>query len=872
MARPKSYKLSKIVNIYLIVTILFFTAGILAWSYHTALQAVEQQLFKSFNQSLSIAESMFVREGDLLTIALSEVKLNKNLLAELSSAPTQEANKTFRDYTDMRAVFRPDIFFITTLEKKVWLDSSSSILELQTLLPVIAKRAREFTAKPEIVRLKNNNMHITALLRSEYLTLEDGKVLGILVSGTILNDNAHFFNQIKERTKSSSTFLLSNFNNVIAYSSTQPDIRSTVENFLLKSTNVEIPKTGKIIHFNNTLLYLGHLLLDNSPTGLYIGITIDRKSAEDLQSSFIYKGGVLIAFMAVFIIISQILLRRLLIPAINNILNYTEVVSTGHIENIYTPGNVSEFNRIGKAMMKMVDSITEAHKDLKDKEENLSITLNSIGDGVISTDAEGMVTRMNPIAEKLTGWSIAEAFGKPMTEVFIILHAQTREPVENPIEKVLATGKTVGLANHTVLVAKDNSSYQIADSAAPIRSEQGNILGVVLVFRDVTEEHALQKQLQHSQRMDAIGQLAGGVAHDFNNMLGGIIGASELLQLRISNDSRAKELNNMVIKTSERAADLVRKLLAFARKQRVASSSIDVHRIINDSVNLLEHTIDKRINIKVQLEADEYSVIGDPSQLQSAIINLGINAADAMPDGGTIEINSKTIELDSAYCQASQFDLSPASYLEISIRDNGTGISDDELHKIFEPFFTTKEQGKGTGLGLAAVFGTIQQHQGAINVYSEPGKGTVFHILLPLVKSSECEQPNLNISPIRGSGKILIIDDEQIMRITAQAILEDLGYETVLASNGQEGIDLFKNNHNDYDLVLLDMVMPIMNGRDCFAKIQEIDPNARVILASGFSREEDVEKMKAQGLCDYISKPYRSITLSQAVHKALQSS
>ncbi len=519
-----------------------------------------------------------------------------------------------------------------------------------------------------------------------------------------------------------------------------------------------------------------------------------------------------------------------------------------------------------------IDERRQAEKRLQQNEENLRTTLNSIGDAVIATDTAGHIVRMNPVAEQLLGWSFKEVRGKPLKSFFHIINSKTRATLEDPVEHVLSSGSTVELESHTLLISRDGTEYRIADSGAPIRTDTGEAIGVVLVFRDITQEYALQAQLQQSQKMDAIGQLAGGVAHDFNNMLGGIMGAAEMLADYLVEEPQASKLHGLILSATDRAAGLTEKLLAFSRKKPADYVSIDIHKSITDTVALLKSTIDPRIALEVDLTAEESQVIGDSSQLENAILNMGINASHAMPDGGTLFIATRTLDLDPAYCNASTFDLAPGPHLEIEVRDTGCGIAPDVLPRIFEPFFTTKETGKGTGLGLSVVFGTVKQHHGSITAYSEPGKGTCFHILLPLAAKEKPQSvSDTRKMMIPGEGNILVVDDESVMRLTAQAILESLGYNVTLAENGREALERFKQSPDAFDLVILDMIMPEMNGRDCFAALRKINPGIRIVLSSGFSREEDLKQMREQGLCGYIRKPYRSVALSQIVHKAMHS-
>lgn len=274
--------------------------------------------------------------------------------------------------------------------------------------------------------------------------------------------------------------------------------------------------------------------------------------------------------------------------------------------------------------------------------------------------------------------------------------------------------------------------------------------------------------------------------------------------------------------------------------------------------------------MELQLSATETHVVGDSSQLHNAILNICLNSSQAMPEGGTIVIATRNLLIDSVYCKASTFDLTSGPYFQIEIRDTGCGIAPDLVPHIFEPFYTTKEAGKGTGLGLSSAFGTVQNHRGAISVYSELESGTCFHLLFPLANSEETSQlfesPE---QPIKGEGRILVVDDEFVMRQTAQLNLEELGYEVILSENGQQAMDLFKQSPNSFDLVILDMVMPEMNGRDCFRAMRAINPEVRVILSSGFSREKDVEQMRADGLKGFIRKPYRIVSLSRIVSKAI---
>ena len=377
-----------------------------------------------------------------------------------------------------------------------------------------------------------------------------------------------------------------------------------------------------------------------------------------------------------------------------------------------------------------------------------------------------------------------------------------------------------------------------------------------------------EEQLNQSRKLEAIGKLAGGIAHDFNNMLTGIMGASYVLQKKLQADKESAEFIELIIESSERAADLTGKLLAFGRKGKVASTPVDLQQIIDDTVALLERSISKKIKIIKNYNAQLHTIIGDFTQLQNAMLNMGINASHAMPDGGTLAFTTQNAVLDTEFCNSSTFNLKPGNYLKTTIKDNGTGISEENLNRIFEPFFTTKKQGEGTGLGLSAVYGSIQDHMGSIEVESAVGEGTVFTILLPLADQEIVLQTeNRKITP--GSGTILFTDDEKSIRITVKAMLEDMGYKVITAENGEEAVRIFTENNSEINAIILDMNMPVMNGKEAFYKIRDIDKSSIIIISTGYSSKNDLIELKDAGLSGHIWKPYNPTELNSLLLELL---
>lgn len=372
----------------------------------------------------------------------------------------------------------------------------------------------------------------------------------------------------------------------------------------------------------------------------------------------------------------------------------------------------------------------EAQKNLRELNEKLRTTLNSIGDGVISTDARGMVMMMNPVAEKMTGWTRNDASGQPLEKVFNIVNAFSREKVDNPVSKVLKEGGVVGLANHTVLLNRSGREFQIADSGAPIMDDSGKVKGVVLVFRDVTEKYILEEQLKQTQKMEAIGQLASGLAHDFGNMITGIVGSAELLGAAMKGDPEVSGHVERIKEASMQAFNMTRRLLDFSRKSKGELVEFDVNELILKTIDLASPGINNRkIKIIKDFKVSSPLIKGDPDQLQNALINLIFNARDAMPEGGRLEFS--TSEHFIPEHTVNPMFLIPGNYIKISVTDTGSGISEDIQDRVFEPFFTTKKPGTGTGLGLTSVFKALKDHNGTVVLHSKPGGGARFDLFIP---------------------------------------------------------------------------------------------------------------------------------------------
>jgi two-component system, cell cycle sensor histidine kinase and response regulator CckA len=639
----------------------------------------------------------------------------------------------------------------------------------------------------------------------------------------------------------------------------------------------------------------------------------------------------------------------------------------------------------------------------REEGEEFRTILYSIGDAVITTDNAGIVQRMNQVAEQLTGWLEVEARGMPLSLVFCIINESTRAIVENPVEVVLREGRVVGLANHTLLIARDGRERPIDDSGAPVRDEDGVLRGVVLVFRDVSfqkqaerelqantdrlhsvfrvapigigvvldrvflevnpkfcemtgyAEHELlgqntrvlyqseeefvcvgqeqaqqlrvkgafstetvwlrrdgsvmdvflattpldlsdpakgltfaaveftelkqaredratmEAQLQQAQKMEAVGRLAGGVAHDFNNMLNVILGYAELARQKLDPDNPVSEYLKEISHAGQRSSDLTRQLLAFARKQTIMPKILDLNDTIAGLLKMLMRLIGEDISLHWSPTAAPVLVTMDPAQIDQILANLVVNARDAVVGVGLITIETAIANLDAAYCDR-HVGYIPGEYAVLVVSDTGCGMSREIIDHLFEPFFTTKELGKGTGLGLATVYGIVKQNNGFINVYSEPGCGTTVRIYLPRASSpataqQECLVPEKELP--RGTETILLVEDEASLLAVTVEMLEDLGYRVLACEGPGRALQVAEEGTVVIDLLVSDVVMPEMSGRDLYERLEVYFPNLACLYMSGYTADVIAHHGVLHEGIHFLQKPFSSRDLAIKVREAL---
>jgi PAS domain S-box-containing protein len=510
-----------------------------------------------------------------------------------------------------------------------------------------------------------------------------------------------------------------------------------------------------------------------------------------------------------------------------------------------------------------------AEEELAAEKERLAVTLGSIGDGVITTDIAGRIVLLNKVAAQLTGWSQEEAMAQPLATVFPIVDEKTREPCEDPVEEAMQTEMIVHRSRHSILRARDNTERLIAKSVAPIHARNGDIIGVVIVFRDMTEWRIMEDELLKSDKLESIGVLAGGIAHDFNNILTAILGNVSLAKMYANPEDKVFARLINAEKASLQAQNLTQQLLTFTKGEALVRRTASIADLIKDSIDFSMRGANVRCELSV--EPGLWPVDIDEGRISQVINNLLINANQAMPDGGIIEVRAENVQI-SADRTEPFLPLAAGDYVKMSVCDHGVGIPEDNLQKIFDPYFTTKQ--KGSGLGLFTCYSIIKNHEGHIAVESSVGIGTTFHVYIPASRKRIRPQKSQQSIQHTGTGRILLMEDEEIIRDVTGEMLGHYGYEVAFAKDGAECIALYqhaKESGTPFDVVLMDLTIPGgMGGKEAVKKLLEFDPQAKAVVASGYAYDPIVVEFRQYGFSDRIVKPYKSEELYDILHRLIQ--
>ncbi len=506
--------------------------------------------------------------------------------------------------------------------------------------------------------------------------------------------------------------------------------------------------------------------------------------------------------------------------------------------------------------------ITE-RKRAENKIREQATLLDKARDAILVRDLEHGITYWNKSAEELYGWSAEEVLGRKASDILY----RDLGGFEKAIDVVLSEGEWSGELQQ---VTKSGESVLIEGRWTLVRDDAGRPQAVLAINSDITEKRRLEQQFLRAQRMESIGTLAGGIAHDLNNVLTPILMSIDLLRLT-SRDERSRAVLSTVETSAKRGADMVRQILSFSRGVEGQHMKIDIPQIILDMQHLVQNTFPKNIDFHADVESDLPPFSGDQTQLHQVLLNLCVNARDAMPEGGALTVSVRSLQMDETYAHMTP-GAKPGPYLKIKVADTGTGIPEEALDKIFDPFFTTKELGKGTGLGLSTVLAIIKGHRGLINVYSELGKGTTFSICFPASETDEDGESIIEQEGAhpRGDGQlILVVDDEAAVRVITRQTLETYGYRVLVAEDGSQAVSLYSSHLSEIAAVVTDMMMPVMAGEATIRVLQRLNPSVKIIAASGLANEGGTARVAAMGVKHFLPKPFTAQTILGVLHQVL---
>ncbi len=517
----------------------------------------------------------------------------------------------------------------------------------------------------------------------------------------------------------------------------------------------------------------------------------------------------------------------------------------------------------GPALLVYVTELTE-RKKVEAERDRLAAAVEQVADTVLVMDAAGRIVYMNPALERISGQQLGEVTGKPAT----ILTGGLAAPFEPQLQLALSAGRTwTGVVDTR---RADGALIKTEITVSPIQDDAGRFAGSVSIGRDVTREQALEEQLRQAQKMEAIGQLAGGIAHDFNNLLTALRGYVELVRNDLPAESPGRSDLDQALLAADRASDLTRQLLAFGRRQVLQPRVVDPAEVVAGIAPMLRRLLGEDVRLHTHMQPGAGNINVDPGQLEQVIVNLAVNARDALPAGGSITIEAANVELDAGYAET-HAEVVPGPYVMLAVSDNGVGMDEQTRQRAFEPFFTTKERGKGTGMGLATVYGIVKQSGGSVFLYSEAGQGTTVRIYFPRADEPVATPENRrSAAPLpAGTETILLVEDDASVRAFTRRTLEAQGYHVLEASDGATALLRAGGFERPIDLLVTDVVMPGMHGADLARELQAVRPGLRTLFISGFTENSVIHHGVVAADVAFLPKPFSAGALAQAVRQAL---
>jgi two-component system, cell cycle sensor histidine kinase and response regulator CckA len=510
---------------------------------------------------------------------------------------------------------------------------------------------------------------------------------------------------------------------------------------------------------------------------------------------------------------------------------------------------------------------TELTQQTEQEHLQLVAAMQQVAEGILITDADWVIQYINPAFSRLSGYSRDELIHQYIGIIRSNRHDRT---FYTRIRDTLRSGAV--WSGREIQKRKNGQLYEVEVTSSPVRDDSGGIVNFISIYRDITVEVSLERQLRQVQKLESIGTLAGGIAHDFNNILTAIIGFTEMAVSAVSQNDPLRRNLNYVLKASHRATDLVKQILAFTRQDEQEREAVKVAPIVEEALKLLRASLPTTIEIRQDITAHSM-VLADPTQIHQILMNLCTNAGQAMrASRGVLNVRLRQTQVGTDLFSPIFSDLQPGFYLELTVSDTGCGMSAATLERIFDPYFTTKEPGEGTGLGLAVVQSIVKNHGGTITAESEPGKGSSFHVFLPAIKEDVEPIYTAQIRPMLPgeNERILFVDDEELLASLGKQVLEALGYSVVIQTNGLEALETFRLRPYAFDLVITDMTMPGLTGRELAGEVMAIRPEIPIILCTGYSESIDQKTAMEAGIRGFIMKPMLIRELSDLIRKVLK--
>jgi PAS domain S-box-containing protein len=599
---------------------------------------------------------------------------------------------------------------------------------------------------------------------------------------------------------------------------------------------------------------------------LYLVMDLGELRRQARSFFLLYHMGVFVLLLVTTLGL-RMALQRFIVRPITTLAGAVEQVRTrGEYRHRVPAAGSDEVARLGQGFNAMLAAIQERAREMRELTGFQRAILDNVAYGIISATPDGMTTSFNPAAERLLGYTSEEVVGRMNTvrwhdpEELAVRARQLSAELGVPIApgfEVFTARPSRGLAEESewTYFRKDGRRVPVLLSVTALRGETGQITGFVGLAYDATERRRLEAILLQSQKMEAVGQLAGGVAHDFNNILTVIMGFGNIAKLGMQPDDPHGPLIDQILTAAGRAADLTHGLLAFSRKQVILSKPVDLNLIVQNVEKLLRRLIGEDIELVVRLTADALTVMADGGQVEQVLMNLSTNARDAMPQGGTLLITTEVRRLGDDLALEHGLER-PGDYALITVSDTGVGMDETTLGRMFEPFFTTKELGRGTGLGLSIAYGIIKQHEGTIIAYSEMGKGTTFKIYLPLLAQvAEVGQPEPDTPPPGGDETVLLAEDDPEVRELSGRVLRTAGYRLIEAVDGADALEKYQLHQDEIDLLILDMIMPRMSGMEVHDQVKRQHPGAKILFVSGYTADFIQKRGIGEPGINFISKP-----------------